>query len=362
MTTRVKSSATSRKSSAKVSAKELQTVVNSVSAPAPAGVGLSDGVTSVSSSSAPVAVGSSSASTARAKNMDLRSKLENAIYFEKFTNKLGVRELSAKIVPFFSAPEWSGSAADMVKTSLSGMLEAGVINQDQFDTMWRAAAKNAGIDLSAPLVSVGRVLAVIRREGLVREFVSLVGMSFSAVRDHIRNNGINNYSWRLSCGAVLANSDINNYVRCEKCDVITASSILSALFSLSVVSDFKKRLSSAKSVARTQLHNSLCAAIRAASQLGLSDNDIQTEIRELTCYVSDIDYQTRKRLQNNYVAAVNKINTYNDEILMLGGAPLVDVVGTPAKVIKKIKRALYLRGLAYSDAHTCAVLLNQENV
>ena len=137
MTTKVKSSATSRKSSTKVTAKELQTVVNSVSAPAPAGSGVGSGASGSVNSAPAVGVGSSSASTARAKRIDFRAKLENSTRFEGFTLSCGVRELSAKLGGFFSAKEWTGTAAETVRASLDNMLSSGVINEDQRDMMWR---------------------------------------------------------------------------------------------------------------------------------------------------------------------------------------------------------------------------------
>ena len=354
MSTKVKNETTrangrgSRKNQ-KVSAKELAQVTNSVTVSAPDGSGLSDG--SVVSTSS-VGVGSSSASSARAARMDARTKLENSVIMESI-NDNSVRDLTAKIVSFFSAPEWSEyqSTLDTLRATFPNW------NDEQINAAVRAAAKNSGVDLTAPACSVARVLVVIRNNFL-KEFVSLVGMSFNSVRDHIRKNGVNVYDWRLSCGAVRPNSDINDFVLCSSLGTdFSPSALVSTLLSLRHVSDFNRRLSAARSDARIDFRTNLANAVRYALQLGLNDTDIAEEINDLKYYVSAVDYQARKRLTNNRDSAINTINECNDLILLLGGASLLDVVGTPAKVCKAIKRALRDRSRAYSVVSTCDSLL-----
>jgi len=355
MSTKVKNETTrangrgSRKNS-KVNEKELTTVINNVSVSAPDGSGLSDGSTVCTSS--PVGVGSSSASVGRAARMDARTKLENSVIMESI-NENSVRDLAAKIVSFFSAPEWSEyqTTLDTLRATFPNW------NDEQINAAVRAAAKNSGVDLTAPACSVARVLVVIRNNFL-KEFVSLVGMSFNAVRDHIRKNGVNTYSWRLSCGAVLPNSDINDFVLSESLTPdFSPSALVSALLSLRTVADFNRRLSAARSDARSDFRSNLASAIRYALQLGLNDADIQEEINDIKYYVSAVDSSARKRLTNNRDSAINTINECNNTILLLGGASLLDVEGTPAKVCKAIKRALRDRSRAYSVASTCDTLL-----
>ena len=363
MSTQVKNETTrksrgSRVKSDKISAKELQTVVNSVAVSTPAGPGVGSGASGSGDSAPVVGVGSSSASSIRAKRMDLRAKLESSLRFEGFKLSCGVRDFSAKLGGFFSAKEWTGAAADTVRGSLSGMLEAGVINQDQFDMMWRAAAKNAGVDLSAPAVSAARVLAVIRREGLIPELVSLVGMSFSKIREHIKNHGLNDYVWRLGVGAIRSNSDINDFLTVSPvAPGASASSVISALLSLSDLVDFNRRLSTAKSSDRSDYNIYIGLVVRLGKRLGYDIdrviNDIKYDFN--TCTTSD--NKERKQLEKNLASAVATINECNDLILSLGGATVLERTDVTAKVARTIKNALKRRGVAYSVASTIEKLL-----
>jgi len=363
MVTKVKNETTrksrgSRKVSTKVSAKELQTVVNGVSISVPDGVGVGSGASGSGNSAPVVGVGSSSASSGRASRLDLRTKLENSLIFEKFTNNMGVRDLSAKLVSFFAAPEWSGTAADTVRASLDNMLESGVINHEQRESMWKSAAKNAGVDLSAPCVSAGRVLAVVRREGLVREFVSLVGMSFNNVRKHIKTHGLNNYSFRLGVGAIRSNSDIKDFV-----DVVpvasgsSASAVVGALLSLRDFVDFNSRVRAAAASDRSDYNQFISLAVRLAKRLNYDIDRVLYDVKsEFNTSVSS-DYKQRAQLRKNLTSATNTINECNDLILSLGGVTVLDDNDITAKVARTIKSALKRRGVAYSVASTIEKLL-----
>lgn len=343
----------------KVSAKELQTVTNSVSVSAPSGSGLSDGVTASAVSSGSVSVGSSSASSGRASRMDARTKLENSLIFEGFKLSCGVRDLSTKLGGFFAAKEWTGTAAYTVRASLSGMLETGVINQDQFDMMWKAAAKNAGVDLSAPAVSVGRVLAVVRREGLIPDFVSLVGMSFNNIRKHIKDHGLNDYSWRLGVGAIRSNSDINDFLTVSPvASGASASAVIGALLSLANYKEFQNRLAAAVSSDRSDYNQFISLAVRLAKRLGYDKERVLSDMGYEFNTCSTSDYQQRRQLNKNLVYATNKINECNDLILSLGGVCILDDATVTSKVARTIKAALKERARAYSVASTIEKLLD----
>lgn len=343
----------------KVSAKELQTVINSVSVSAPAGAGVGSGASGSVNSAPVVGAGSSSASSGRAARMDARTKLENSLKFEGFKLSCGVRDFSQKLGGFFAAKEWTGSAAETVRASLSGMLESGVINQDQFDMMWRAAAKNAGVDLSAPSCTAARVLATIRKEGLTPEFVSLVGMSFSNIRKHIKEHGLNDYSWRLGVGAIRSNSNINDFV-----DVVpvapgsSASAVIGALLSLSNFVDFNRRLSAAKSSDRSDYIQFISLAVRLGKRLGYDIDYIINNVRSDYNYCATSDYKERKQLQKNLATATTTINECNDIILSLGGVTVLDDKDITSKIARTIKSALKRRGVAYSVASTIEKLLD----
>lgn len=345
----------SRVKSEKVSSNELQTVVNSVSAPALGGSGLSDGVTGVSCSSAPVGVGSSSASSGRAARMDLRAKLENSLRFEGFSLSCGVRDFSAKLGGFFAAPEWSEKedTENKIRATFPDW------SDEMVNAAVNAAAKKAGLDLSAPSVSAARVLAVVRREGLIPEFVSLVGMSFAKIREHIAVHGLNNYNWRLGVGAIRSNSDINDFV-----DVVpvasgaSASAIIGALLSLSNFVDFGKRLSAAKSSDRSDYNQFVGLAVRLGKRLGYDIDRVINDIRYDFNTCASSDYKQRAQLRKNLDSATNTINECNDLILSLGGVTVLDDNAITAKVARTIKTALKRRGCAYSVASTIEKLLD----
>ena len=358
MGTKVKSSTTSRKSgvkSVKVSAKELQTVVNSVSVSAPSGSGLSDGVTASAVSSGSVSVGSSSASAGRAKRMDERTKIENSLIFEGFKLSGGVRDLSTKLGGFFAVPEWS-EKEDTEKKIRATFPDW---SDDMVNAAVNTAAKKAGLDLSAPTVSVGRVLAVVRREGLIPDFVSLVGMSFNNIRKHIKDHGLNDYAWRLGVGAIRSNSDINDFLTVSPvASGASASAVIGALLSLANFVDFNKRLSSAKSSDRSDYSQFISLAVRLGKRLGYDIDRVLSDIRYDFNTCSTSDYKERKQLRKNLATATATINECNDLILSLGGVTVLNDKDITSKVARTIKSALKRRGVAYSVASTIEKLLD----
>lgn len=342
----------------KVTANELQTVVNSVSVSVPDGSGVGSGASGSLNSSPEIRVGSSSASSRRAARLDMRAKLESSLRFEGFKLSVGVRDFSTKLGGFFAAKEWTGSAAETVQASLDGMFTSGIINEEQKEMMWRAAAKNAGVDLSAPCVSAGRMLAVVRREGLIPEFVSLVGMSFADVVSHIKENGLNSYSWRLSVSVVRSNSVLSDFVdSVPVAPGASASAVVAALLSLREVSEFRRRLSAARSSDRSDYIQFIGLAVRLAKRLGYDINRVLSDVKRDYNHSSTSDYKERKQLRANLEKAVARINGANDLILSLGGVTVLDTDTCTAKAARTIKGALKERARAYSVASTIDKLL-----
>jgi len=360
MTTKVKNEKSGAKvrgshKGAKVSAKELQTVTGSVVVSSPDGSGVGSGASGSGDSAPVVGVGSSSASSIRAKRMDERAKLENSMRFEGFKLSCGVRDFSAKLGGFFAVPEWSEKedTENKIRATFPDW------SDDMVNAAVNAAAKKAGLDLSAPAVSVGRVLAVVRREGLIPELVSLVGMSFAKIREHIAAHGLNNYSFRLGVGAIRSNSNINDFV-----DVVpvasgsSASAVIGALLSLANFVDFNKRLSAAKSSDRSDYSQFISLAVRLGKRLGYDIDRVLSDIRYDFDTCSTSDYKERKQLQKNLASATATINDCNDLILSLGGVTVLNDKDITAKVARTIKSALKRRGVAYSVASTIEKLLD----
>lgn len=293
-------------------------------------------------------------SAKRAARLDFRAKIENSLKFEGFSLSLGVRELSQRITDHFAVPEWS----EYQKTEEIMRATFPTWNDEQINAAVRGAAKNAGVDLSAPLCTVARVLSVIRANYL-KEFVSLVGMSFAKVRDHIRENGLNNYNWRLSVGVVRSDSDIKDFI--ESVPVApgsSASAVVSALFSLADVSDFNRRLSAARSSDRSDYSQYIGLAVRLGKRLGYNEDRVLSDIKYDFNTCSTSDNKQRKQLRENIKKAVETINTCNDLILSFGGVTIIDSVDITAKSARQIKSALKKRGLAYSVIATCEKLLD----
>lgn len=352
-----KSSRVSRRSGSSTNNKVESNNINTsiIDVVAPTGAGLSDGVTSAAVSSGSVSVGSSSAAVGRASRMDQRTKLENAVIFDNFKLSLGVRDLSTKLVSFFAVPEW----AEKEETEKRLRATFPKWNDEQITAAVAGAAKNAGVDLSAPAVSAARVLAVVRRAGLVREFVSLVGMSFNNIRKHIKEHGLNNYSWRLSVSVVRSNSDIKDFV-----DIVpvasgaSASAVVGALLSLRDFVEYNKRVSAAAASDRSDYNQFISLSVRLAKRLGYDIDRVLYDVKSdfNTCATSD--YNQRKQLKKNLASATNTINECNDLILSLGGVTVLESDNVTSKAARGIKSALKRRAVAYSVASTIEKLLD----
>lgn len=360
----------SRKSE-KVTANDLQKVINGVSVPAPSGSGVGSAASGSLNSSPEISVGSSSASSRRAARLDMRAKLENSLRFEGFKLSRGVRELSADIVSNFAVPEW----AEYETTEKTLRATFPTWSDEMITAAVRGAAKNAGVDLTAPACSVGRVLALIRygvdvpgttadgtpkteHRDYLKEFVSLVGMSFAAVVAHIRENGLNNYSWRLSVSVVRSNSVLSDFVDSVPVSAgASASAVVAALLSLREVSEFNRRLSAARSSDRIDYRTYIGLAVRLAKRLGYDMDGVLHDVRSDYNYSSTSDYKERKQLRANLEKAVLRINGANDLILSLGGVTVLEADNCTAKTARAIKSALKERSRAYSVASTIDKLL-----
>lgn len=355
----------------KVTAKDLQTVVNSVSVSVPDGSGVGSGASGSVNSAPVVSVGSSSASSLRAKRMDARAKLENSLRFEGFKLSRGVRELSADIVSNFAVPEWS----EYQKTEETLRATFPSWSDDMITAAVRGAAKNAGIDLTAPACSVARVLALIRygvdvpgttadgtpkteHRDYLKDFVSLVGMSFADVVAHIKENGLCSYSWRLSVSVVRSNSALSDFVdSVPVAPGASASAVVAALLSLREVAEFRRRLSAARSSDRSDYETYIGLAVRLAKRLNYDLDRVLLGVKNDYEFCETSDAKERKQLRANLEKAVARINGANDLILSLGGVTVLDTDNCPAKTARAIKGALKERSRAYSVASTIDKLL-----
>lgn len=317
-----------------ITANELQTV--NASGLVPTGSGTTGG-----GAPAAVSVGSSEASTGKAGCESSADRLAAAVDME---NEMGLNELRQKIVGHFSAPEWDGATA--LRETLRGLgLDETAVNA--------AVTKQAiacGWVPSAPVVSVARVLVVVRRHYL-KEFERLTGVSVDAVREYYRGvPSLSSWSPRLSLSAVRADSDFNNFLMSAEVPAgSSATAVVAAVLSVRFVFAFRRALSAARSEARTALRSSLASCWRAGVRLGMSTEDILKELEDVAFYTSISDAKERETLRRNRNNAWNQINNINDAILLAGGCD-----GPKAA---KVTKLLARRARFASVAATCENLL-----
>jgi hypothetical protein len=185
-------------------------------------------------------------------------------------------------------------------------------------------------------------------------------MSFSKIREHIKMHGLNSYVWRLGVGAIRSNSDINDFLTVSPvASGSSASSVISALLSLSDFVDFNRRLSTAKSSDRSDYNTYVGLVVRLGKRLGYDIDRVVYDVTNDFNTCSTSDNKERKQLEKNLASAVATINECNDLILSLGGATVLERTDVTAKVARTIKNALKRRGVAYSVASTIEKLLEK---
>ena len=335
MTTKKNVAAKSVKSEKENVNNAVNNVVNSVAAPVGAG-------TTGGGFPAAVGVGSSAASAGKAGKENVNDRVNAADVME---NEMGLNDLRQKIVSYFAAPEWPGAAS--LRETLCGL--------GLDDTAVNAAVNKQAIACgwvaSAPVCSVSRVLAVIRRY-YAKDFEALTGVSVDALREYYRVNGAVAVvaSPLLSLSAVRAGSALTDFISVSPLPAgSSASAVVASLLSLRYIFAFNRALSAARSAARSDLRNSLASCWRAAVRLGMSVDDIVIELKEVAFYTSVSDAKERETLRKNRDNAINQANAINDAILLAGGAE----GEKPAKVAKLLAR----RARYYSVVSTCENLL-----
>ena len=325
--------------SVKSEKENVSSAVNNVFNPveAPVGAGSTAG-----GFPAAVGVGSSSASACKAGRERINDRVNAAADME---NEMGLNTLRQKIVSYFAAPEWPGAAA--LRETLRGL--------GLDDTAVNAAVNKQAIACgwvaSAPVCSVPRVLAVVRRL-YAKEFETLTGVSVDALREYYRVNGAAAVvaSPLLSLSAVRAGSALTDFVSVTPLPAgSSAAAVVASLLSLRYIFAFNRALSAARSAARSDLRSSLASCWRAAVRLGMSVDDIVGELKEVAFYTSASDAKERETLRRNRDNAWNQVNAINNAILLAGGAE----GEKPAKVAKLLAR----RARYYSVVSTCENLL-----
>lgn len=231
--------------------------------------------------------------------------------------EIKVLELRAKIAAKWAAPEWSGAAA------LRALLASSGLSADQIEAAVAGAARKSGEDLNAVCPSVSEVCDYISAN-YAKEFSQLCGCSVpaaSAVRIYSYSN--------LSVATINADSDINDYLITTAVPAgLSASGVVSAVMSVRVLVDIKRRFAAARAAARNEFKDSMAAAARRAGRLGISSAVAARYFSYLLNAVPAADASEEKRLRVNLSRCWAALRTCENSIVLAGGrGALADGVG-----------------------------------
>ena len=304
MTTKVKSSHTS-KSARRVNSATVNAASVSISAPAGAG--------STAGGVAPIKSGAVSISHKVAKE-SINDRLAAAAAMNE---DYKVTELRTKIAACFAAPEWSGAAA--VRAALSGL----GLNEEQIQAAVAAAARKSGVDLSAPAVSVARVLAVVRRS-FRREFEQVVGCSFATLLSYYRGAalpaGSAGFSWSLALplSLVVADSEESDFVTCSRLAAgSSAAAVVAGLLSFRWLVSYRRTFVAAGAAARKDLNDAIVNVVRSARRLGLTADWLHTTITKQWEVVPQNDEKERRRLNRSLDTQTKRLANINYRLMVV---------------------------------------------
>lgn len=358
MTTKVKSSATSRKGrnvSENVNVSNMVQVINAASSiAAPAGIGVTAGGASAGSRSA--AVGG--AAPAKVRN-SFNAQLSAAVVREDDVKLLAFR---SKIASNWAAPEWSGAAA------LRGVLAGSGLSEEQINAAVAAAGRKSGECLDAVTPTINDVCEYIRTN-YSKEFETLCGCAVPAA------SAVRCYSYSpLSVSTITADSDINDYIITSAVPAgASASAVVAAVLSVRVLVDIRRRIAAARSAARNDLKSAAAALVRRAGRLGVSSAVLGRYLRLLAVAVPAADNKERERLATNLARCGASLRNIENNIVLSSpaglfgaAAPIADDFGgwcfpasLPASAPAKIRKLWAKRVRLLSSVSTLETLLKR---
>lgn len=284
----VKSSATSRKGrNVSVSS---SSVVNSPAVVAPAGAGVTAGGV------APIKSGVVSISHKVAKE----SNNDRLAAAAAMVDDVRISALRQQIVTNFFAPaEWSGAAA--LRSSLAAL----GLDETAITAAINKQAIAEGFSSAAPVCSVARVLAVIRRH-YRKEFENACGCSFGTLVNFFRSAGLPagslGFSWSLALplSLVVAGSDAADFVTSSPLPAgSSASAVVAGVLSFRWYAAFRRSLAGAICASRRDLLDNLSGVVRSARRLGLSLDWLNSAALSAWSVVPENDGKERRRLIRN---------------------------------------------------------------
>ncbi len=319
MTTKVKSSATSRKGrkvSELVNDSAMNQVLNaasSIASPAGSGVGASGaspviGVSSVVAGAA-AAHGGENVTTSYNKVRQTSDSQINAAMAMESANDLKLLAFRSKVASNWAAPEWSGAAALRVVLAGAGLTD------EQINAAVSGAARKSGEDLDAIKPSIEEVCEYISAN-YSKEFKTLCGCAVPAA------SAVRCYSYSsLSVATITADSDVNDYVITTAVPAgLSASGVVAAVLSVRVLVDVKRRISAARAAARSGLRENAALLVRRASRLGVGADLLSRYLRILAVAVSANDAKEEKRLRDNLSRCWSNLRTIENSIVLAAPA------------------------------------------
>jgi len=305
----------------KVTAKDLQTVVNSVSAISDA-VAAAVGVGSDASAAAPVisaaaagAVPAAAASRAVAAGVAsvaaVSSGRASTVVSDLMDNAdIKVIELRNKIASRWTSPKFELSddykTVAAVAAAVPADLRERMINGARL--AWLARPENA-----ATVPTVAEVVECINAD-FAREFRNVCGCSCPAA-DAVRLYSYSN----LSVSTITADSRISDYLITSSLPAgLSASGVVGAVMSVRVLADIKRRFAAARAAARNDFRVSMASSARRALSLGISPAVAARYISFLMVAVSATDSKNAKRLRKNLSGCWASLRTVECDLVAAG--------------------------------------------
>lgn len=302
MTTKVKSSQSSKTARKSVKNAAVAAGVSSASVAAITAAA----VAGDSSHAVSVAVGAGLAAPAAVAG--LRSSAVAASMDED----IKLSAFRSKIVSRWSAPRFEDSEDYKMMSSLLASAPADLRDRSLNGARlaWLARPENA-----ASIPSVSDVCDYISNN-FASEFKTLCGCSVpaaGAVRDYSYSN--------LSVSTITADSDINDYFYSAAVPAgASASSVVTAVMSVRVLVDIKRRFAAARAAARSEFKGYMAGAARRSLRLGLSASVAARYFSFLLNAVPAADDRDVKRLRKNLAACWSALRTCENNIMLAAPA------------------------------------------
>ena len=272
--------------------------------------------------------------------------------------EIKLMEFRTKVANHWAAPEWSGAAA------LRDLLSASGLSADQIAAAVAAAGRKSGEDLAAVCPSVADVCEYISTN-FESEFRQLCGCAVPAPA------AVAVYSYtELSVSTITVNSDINDYFTAASVPAgASASAVVSAVLSVRVLVDLRRRFAAARAAARNNFKDCMSLAARRALGLGLSAAVAARYFSLLLSAVPAADDREEKRLRKNLASCRAALAALDMRVLVLCPAVSdIDTAGAffvpagavlPASAPAKVRKLWAKRVRLLSSISTLETLLSR---